>query len=298
LDTLLGLLFVFLWASASTAAKVGFTGQPPLTVLSLRFVIAGAMMLVWTYGIRHNNPLPRGKQWWQLAIIGLTNSTLFLGAAWLALREVSVGMYSLFLATMPFLVALMSSVYLQRRITRNEWLGILVASCGLAIVAIPSLQNSAATPMGLALLAIAMLSQAAGSVYLKRAALPLSGTVINTWQLWFGLAFLLPFAIALNGEAGLDITPHLVAGLAWSIVMVSVIANALLFGLQKRDPLRASTWLLLAPVLSYLQAAVVLGEPIRPFDIAGSALVVAGLIVSGTINVAWIRHRRLAQTAK
>jgi drug/metabolite transporter (DMT)-like permease len=183
LDTLLGLLFVFLWASASTAAKVGFAGQPPLTVLSIRFAIAGAMMLAWTYGVRRNSALPRGEQWGQLAIIGLTNSTLFLGAAWLALRQVSVGMYSLFLATMPFLVAMMSSVFLQRRITRNEGLGILVASGGLAIVAVPSLQNSTATWQGLVLLAVAMLAQAAGSVYLKRVALPLSSTIINTWQM-------------------------------------------------------------------------------------------------------------------
>jgi drug/metabolite transporter (DMT)-like permease len=63
--------------------------------------------------------------------------------------------------------------------------------------------------------------------------------------------------------------------------MVSVVANALLFTMQKRDPLWASTWLLLAPVFSYLQAALVLGEPIGWTDLIGSALVVAGLVISG-----------------
>jgi drug/metabolite transporter (DMT)-like permease len=51
--------------------------------------------------------------------------------------------------------------------------------------------------------------------------------------------------------------------------------------MQKRDPLWASTWLLLAPVFSYLQAALVLGEPIGWTDLFGSGLVVAGLIISG-----------------
>ncbi len=285
MDTLLGLLFVFLWASASTAAKYGFQGQPPLTVLSVRFAIAAAMMLIWSYGIRRNSALPRGRQWWQLAIIGLTNSTLFLGAAWLSLREVSVGLYSLFLATMPFLVAILSSLWLSRRVTRNEWLGIAVAAVGLTVVVAPSLATSTATWQGLALLVIAMLNQAIGSVYLKRAGLLLPSTIINTWQLVLGLIFLLPVAVPLNAGATLQITPQLVGGLVWSIVMVSVIANALLFTLQKRDPLRASTWLLLAPVFSYLQAALVLGEPIRAFDVVGAVLVVAGLILSGTINV-------------
>ena len=100
-----------------------------------------------------------------------------------------------------------------------------------------------------------------------------------------GLIFLLPFAVALNGDAVLQATPQPVGGLGWSILMVSVIANALLFTMQKRDPLWASTWLLLALVFSYLQAALVLGEPIGAFDVIGSALVVAGLIVSGTIDL-------------
>jgi drug/metabolite transporter (DMT)-like permease len=281
MDVLLGLIFSFLWASASTAAKYSFQGQPPLTILSVRFAVAGALMMAWHYGLRRDGALPRGQQWGQLAIVGLTNSTLFLGAAWLGLREVPVGLYSLFLATMPFQVAILSRVWLGRQVTRREWLGIAVAAIGLAIVAAPSLARSTATLSGLLLVIIAMVSQAVGAVYLKRAALELPSGMINAWQLLIGLGFLLPFAAALDGGAGLRPTPQMISGLAWSIVMVSVVANALLFTMQKRDPLWASTWLLLAPVFSYLQAALVLGEPIGWTDLIGSALVVAGLVISG-----------------
>jgi drug/metabolite transporter (DMT)-like permease len=281
MDVLLGLIFSFLWASASTAAKYSFQGQPPLTILSVRFAVAGALMMAWHYGLRRDGALPRGRQWGQVAIVGLTNSTLFLGAAWLGLREVPVGLYSLFLATMPFQVAILSRVWLGRQVTRREWLGIAVAAIGLAIVAAPSLARSTATLSGLLLVIIAMVSQAVGAVYLKRAALELPSGMINAWQLLIGLGFLLPFAAALDGGAGLRPTPQMISGLAWSIVMVSVVANALLFTMQKRDPLWASTWLLLAPVFSYLQAALVLGEPIGWTDLIGSALVVAGLVISG-----------------
>ena len=281
MDILLGLIFSFLWASASTAAKYSFQGQPPLTILSVRFAVAGALMMAWHYGLRRDGALPRGRQWGQLAIVGLTNSTLFLGAAWLGLREVPVGLYSLFLATMPFQVAILSRVWLGRQVTRREWLGIAVAAIGLAIVAAPSLARSTATLSGLLLVIIAMVSQAVGAVYLKRAAIDLPSGMINAWQLVLGLGFLLPFAAALDGGAGLRPTPQMISGLAWSIVMVSVVANALLFTMQKRDPLWASTWLLLAPVFSYLQAALVLDEPVGWTDLIGSALVVAGLVISG-----------------
>ncbi len=182
---------------------------------------------------------------------------------------------------MPFQVAILSRVWLGRQVTRREWLGIAVAAIGLAIVAAPSLARSTATLSGLLLVIIAMVSQAVGAVYLKRAAIDLPSGMINAWQLVLGLGFLLPFAAALDGGAGLRPTPQMISGLAWSIVMVSVVANALLFTMQKRDPLWASTWLLLAPVFSYLQAALVLDEPIGWTDLIGSALVVAGLVISG-----------------
>ncbi|PJF47338.1 MAG: hypothetical protein D6709_12670 [Chloroflexi bacterium] len=67
--------------------------------------------------------------------------------------------------------------------------------------------------------------------------------------------------------------------------MVSVIANALMFTLQERDPLRASVWLLVAPVFSPSASSPGPGEPIRAFDVGGAALVVGGLVIASVVDV-------------
>ncbi len=283
MDTLLGLLFVFLWSSASTATKLATAQAAPLTVLCARFAIAAPAILASAHLLRRQR-LPIGAEWRHLAVIGIANSTLFLGASWLGLRETPVGLYSLFIASNPFLVAVMSSVWLGRQVTRAEWVGISLAALGIAVVAVPLIDQRSASPGGVALLVVAMLSYSAGSVYLKRCTLALPPTTMNGWQMLLGLLPLLPLAGALDGGQGVPFTPVVVGSLLWLIVMVSFLANALLFRLQQRDPLRASAWLLLSPIISYAQAAIVLGEPVRWTDALGAGMVIAGLALAGILH--------------
>jgi drug/metabolite transporter (DMT)-like permease len=51
-------------------------------------------------------------------------------------------------------------------------------------------------------------------------------------------------------------------------------------------------WLFLNPVSGYALAALVLGETIRPTDVMGLALVMAGLVISGVIDVRRLFDKR------
>ena len=115
----------------------------------------------------------------------------------------------------------------------------------------------------------------------------LSGRILNGWQIAIGGIFLFPFAAALNGPTLPTVTPNLVVGLTWSVIAISIIGIILWFYLLKKDPVRANMWMFLTPVFGYLQAAVVLGEHIRVTDIIGTAFVLLGLVVSGTIELRW-----------
>ncbi|MEZ4667998.1 MAG: DMT family transporter [Anaerolineae bacterium] len=294
MDILIGLLFAFIWASGPIAAKIGFKGSPPLTILDARFVLAGIIMFTINYGIRRGTPLPKRRDWKHLVILALTNSTIYLGFSWLALQEISAGVYNLFIATNPFLVAIFSSLWLGRVVTRQEWTGMLVSAAGLIIATAPSLASSQITVGGLLLAAGAVTTYSFGSVYFKRAKVELSGLVLNGWQISIGALLLFPFAAAMNGPELPHITTHLVVGLSWSVVMISTFGLALWFYLLKKDPVRANMWMFLTPVFGYLQAALVLGEPIRATDLIGTVLVMAGLVVSGAIELRGIRLAKAA----
>ncbi|MBN8620471.1 MAG: DMT family transporter [Anaerolineae bacterium] len=285
METLIGLLFAFLWASGAIAAKVGFRGSPPLTILDARFFIAGSLMLLLNYGLRRSSPLPKRSDWKHLTVLALTNSTIYLGLSWLALQQISAGVLNLFIACNPFLVALFSGLWLGRKVTRQEWLGMLVSAAGLLLATLPTLLDSQAGLGGLIMAAVAMLTYSLGSVYFKWAKVELPGIILNTWQLSIGAVLLLPFAIISNGPTLPQVTPDLIAGLGWSVIAISILAVILWFHLLNKDPVRANMWLFLSPVFGYLQAAVVLHEGIRVTDILGTLLVLLGLVVSGTFDL-------------
>jgi drug/metabolite transporter (DMT)-like permease len=71
----------------------------------------------------------------------------------------------------------------------------------------------------------------------------------------------------------------------WLVVPVSIVAYALWLNLMHKDPVKASTWLFLTPVLGYIMAIVVLHEKVTAFGLTGAVLVLTGLMYSGRKKV-------------
>ena len=67
--TVLALPFVLIWTSAFPAAKLGLMDSPPLLFLSVRFLIAGALLMAWS-AWRGDLRWPKGQEWWILLVLG------------------------------------------------------------------------------------------------------------------------------------------------------------------------------------------------------------------------------------
>ena len=278
-----GLLFAALWASASVATKFGVQSVHPLILANVRFFIAGGGMLLFAYGIqRTRDAWPTGVEWRQLAIFALLNTTIYLGAFVLALKQVSAGIGSLSTATNPLFIALLSAIWLRRMPRWNETGGLLLGLTGVGIATYPLLQNSYATVEGLLILLAGMVSVSAATVYYASLTWRLPDLVINGWQVLLGGLLLLPFTCI---SAALDpaafSTSHydmrFWASVLWLILPVSVGALQLWFYLVRQDPIRASLWLFLCPLFGFMYSYFLMGEPITTYTIVGTALVIGGL---------------------
>ena len=196
-----GLLFAALWASASVATKFGVQSVHPLILANVRFFIAGTGMLLFAYGVQRNktsglnHAWPTRTEFGQLTIFALLNTTIYLGAFVLALKEVSAGIGSLSTATNPLFIALLSALWLRRMPRRNELGGLLLGIVGVGVATYPLLQNSYATIGGLVILLIGMVSVSAATVYYARIECRLPTLVINGWQVLLGGFLLLPLTL-------------------------------------------------------------------------------------------------------
>src|SRR4051812_11691828 len=164
---LIGLLFAFLWASASAATKYGIHSADPFILAHVRFLLAGGAMLFYTYAIKREK-LPKGKEWMHLLIFGLLNTTIYLGCFVIAMKSVSAGIGSLSTATNPLFIIIISALWLKRQLRWYEICGVVLGLTGVALATYPLLQDSHATIQGLVILLSGMVSVSIATVYYAR----------------------------------------------------------------------------------------------------------------------------------
>src|SRR5689334_10985129 len=92
-----GLLFAMFWASASVAGKFGLMAAEPLVLFTVRFLLAGLILLAYAYLVQKSR-LPQGKEWRHLTLFGTFNTTLYLGLFVVALQFVTPGITTLAIA--------------------------------------------------------------------------------------------------------------------------------------------------------------------------------------------------------
>lgn len=278
-----GLLFAALWASASVATKFGVQSVHPLILANVRFFIAGAFLLLFAYGVqRKKDAWPKEAEWRHLTLFALLNTTIYLGAFVLALKQVSAGIGSLSTATNPLFIALLSAVWLRRVPRPNEIGGLLLGLTGVAIATYPLLQDAHATVEGLLILLVGMVSVSAATVYYARIEWRLPNLVINGWQVLIGGLLLLPFTLLTAAVDSADFTTshydvRFWASVFWLIVPVSVAALQLWFYLVRQDAVRASLWLFLCPIFGFVYSYLLMDEPITVYTVVGTGLVIGGL---------------------
>jgi drug/metabolite transporter (DMT)-like permease len=277
----IGILFAALWASASVVTKMGIRSADPLVLANVRFLLAGGLMLGFAYlFIPSKSPLPRGREWLQLTIFSLFNTTLYLSAFVISMRELSAGIGSLSTATGPLFVIMMSAVWLQRRLKWHEAIGVILGLAGAALATWPLLQDSYATVRGLLILMVGILSVSAASVYYASIERRLPNLVFNGWQVLLGGLILLPFTLHIADWKSTRWDGQFWFSVGWLIVPVSIVSLQLWFYLLRQDAVKASLWLFLCPVFGFTYSSILLHEPLSWHTFVGTALVVAGLYMA------------------
>jgi probable blue pigment (indigoidine) exporter len=272
-----GISFAILWASASSATKVALQSAQPFVIAVSRFLIAGTIMLFISHIVLRER-LPAGDEWKQIAVYAILNVSIYLGLYVIAMLYVSAGLGSLSTGTNPVMISIIAAIWLGQPLKRATIISLLLCTAGIVVAAYPLLKNSYATPGGLLILFISMLSYSIGAVYFsKKKWHSLHMMVINGWQTLFGGIFLLPFLFAYykTGKNVYDVKS--IGGILWLAFPVSIGAVQLWLYLLRDNPVKASFWLFLCPIFGFIMAAIVLKEPISFYTFIGVGLVISGL---------------------
>jgi drug/metabolite transporter (DMT)-like permease len=271
------LLYVFLWASAFVPSRVLARGAPPLSILSIRFLIAGTLLLLGAKLFRLAIPNDVTTWLWLLAI-GVGSNAVYIGLTYIALRHLSAGMGSIIGSTNPLIVALVAPFLLREPLTARKAIGLILGFTGVVLAMYSRADSGDARPQDVLLAFTGVIAFVASNVLYKRMKQRPHPLVLNGAQLACAGAALIPAALIREGVPHIHWTPELILSFTFLILILSAGASMLWFWiLQHGEASRVSAYFFLMPIFGLLLGAILLHERLQPLDGVGLGIIAAGL---------------------
>jgi drug/metabolite transporter (DMT)-like permease len=282
-------IFCLLWSSGFVPSKIGVTDCPPLIFLTVRFLIAGALIL----GIS----ALRGDEWnlsqrdvIAFVLIGIANNALYLGLGYIGLKTISSGLNALIVSANPVFTAVLAAVFLGDQITWRRVAGLLLGVAGVAWIVADRISAGSDSPVGIAFAVGALVSVVAGTMLFKVLAPKGSLWIGNGIQNLSGGLAVAPFALMFSDIGDIVWSGRLLASLVWLIVLGSIVAFFLWFYLLTVfGATAASAYHFLMPPLGMLFGWMVLGEHLAVGDLLGIVPVALGIYLVTRPSVATAR---------
>lgn len=269
--------FCLLWSASFVAGKIGVSECPPLILLTVRFLVAGILILGFA-AIRGGKWNLSRRDILVYALIGIANNALYLGLGYLGLKTISAGLNALIVSANPVFVAILAAAFLNEQITWQKIVGLLLGVAGVALIVAHRMSVGTDSPIGIAFSVGALVSIVAGTILFKVLEPKGSLLVGNGIQNMSGGFALMPFALMFSNFSEVVPTGRLVLALGYLIVFGSIIAFALWFHLlTKIGATAASSYHFLMPPLGMLFGWMILGEHLAAFDLLGIIPVALGI---------------------
>ncbi|HWE22382.1 MAG TPA: DMT family transporter [Myxococcales bacterium] len=271
------ILYVFIWATAFVPSRVLARDTPPLWILTIRFGVAGGILLLLAAALRLRIPRD-ADSWVRLFALGLGGNALYLGLNYLALKHLSAGMGSIIASTNPLILAVLAPWLLREPLTARKVTG-LVLGFGGVVLAMHARAGTQTARLPDVLLAVSgVVAFVFSNILYKRMRDRPHPLVLNGAQLLCASAAVCLGALLLEGPPAIVWTPPVVWSLLYLIVILSVGASMLWFWiLQHGEASRVSAYFFLTPAFGLLLAAALLGEQLTATDGIALLVIATGL---------------------
>ncbi|GJG87985.1 membrane protein [Gemmatimonadetes bacterium T265] len=283
-DHLLLVLMALVWGVNFSVLKVGTRYVDPATFNGARVLLATAVL--GAIAAVRRAPLPQRADAVRLVLLGVLGHGVYQLLFIEGLARTASGTTALILAAGPAFVGVVGRLLGVERPTARAWGGIALQVAGMAGVVLGS--TAAADARGTIALAGVLLvlgASLAWSVYavlLKPLTRRVDGVQMAAWTLVGGALTLGASAVPALARGALAALP----AEGWAAMLYSgVLALALAYlvyyrGVRTVGPVRTAMYSNLQPVVALGVGFVVLGERPGGWQIAGAALIGAGLLAS------------------
>jgi drug/metabolite transporter (DMT)-like permease len=280
------LLIVALWGSFPATGKLALSDFPPPFLTLVRISIASVFLCVMLLRagereVRAVTPTAL-RVFLVLAVTGIWGSTQL---SYLGYYFTTAANAVVLQAAAPVMVALGARAFLGERLRRAQQVGVLVSTLGVVLVItegrLAALRLQELRPGDFITLA-GLVGWTAYTVYGKRVLTSYSPLLATTGAYVLGTLLLIPTAVL---AAPLFPSPRLTSAVAWTVVVYQALFGAVahIWWYRAMDvvgPSRAAMFMNLQPLVGLALAAVLVGEDIGGWQVAGVACVLGGVALT------------------
>lgn len=276
---LAGLAVVF-WGISFVATKAALQDVSPVTLIFVRFAIAAVVLLLVV------REFPPRESWGALALMGFVGVFVHQMLQSYALTMTSATNTGWLIGITPIWSAVLSAIVLRERFGFWKVIGLLGGFAGALLVVTKGDFSARAlgrpSTTGDLLIFISTINWAVYSVLGHRTIRRLGPRRATSGSMLFGAMMLAPFFVARRGWVEL---PRLTAT-GWSALLFLAIACSALgyvfwYGaLEQLEVSRVAALLYAEPLVTFVAAALLLGERVSAVVVIGGVLVLASVLVA------------------
>lgn len=286
MDRLYGVFLIVLSAISFGAmaifARIAYeAGSNPITVLFLRFTIAGLFMLAIM--VAKGMACPRGRTLTTLVLMGALGYVGLSFAFFTALTMAPAGLVAILLYLYPAFVTLLATIFLKKPVTLLKSVALSLTFGGTILII--GLEGGSGQNLGIVL---AITAAVLYSVYIVVG----SKVISNVDAFSASTIVIISAGVAFSGIVAVKGVKFPGTAIGWvSVFAIALVSTALAIvaffaGLKRIDPANASMISTLEPVVTVALAVMVLGETMTLHKILGSMMILAAvlLLARGEVN--------------
>jgi drug/metabolite transporter (DMT)-like permease len=272
----------FFWSFSFIWFKIAYQGYNPITVVIFRLAFAGILMTVIAISLKKLEKIAK-EDFWLFVIMSFFEPFLYFIGESYGLKYISSTVAAVIVATIPLITPVVVWIFYREKLKWMNALGLLFSFMGVGLVVLNGSFRFEASPLGVGLEFMAVLSAISYSIVLRNLVGRYNTFTIIAYQNIIGVIFFLPFWLIFEFHDFLAKPFHPEAFRA--IIFLAVFASTLAFvfftqSIRQLGVTRSNTFINLIPVFVAILSFFILNDKLGFQQIVGIIIVVIGLFLA------------------
>jgi len=272
----------FFWSFSFIWFKIASLGYNPITVVIFRLAISALLMTTIAFGLKRLQK-PTKKDFWLFVLMSFFEPFLYFIGESFGLKYISSTVAAVIVATIPLISPVAAWFFYREKVKWMNALGLLFSFVGVGMVVLNGSFRFDASPLGVSLEFLAVLSAISYSIVLRNLVGRYNTFTIIAYQNIIGVVLFLPIWLIFEFNDFVARPFHPQAFKA--IIFLAVFASTLAFvfftqSIRRLGVNRSNTFINLIPVFVAILSFFILNENLGVQQIVGIVVVVTGLFLA------------------